>query len=382
MVRTPPQRVPPRSIWSRKLDILYVVFLSTTVFLAFAIDFVPFYPAGLFPQWATAVHDFYVNNYNDPLYVKDPPFFQLFVAIEVLYSVPLSLWAIRGLIQDNRMLPLYLLPLATHLVLSTVICFVEVWNTQDWPAEDINKNLPGYIGFFVIVIYPLSDSFCSKFNCSKPDLHYTVGRVFAVRSRPELHMKSMHPLDRFIKHLPLAGSYRPSTAELKIVEIVRIGDNHSARSVTVQVCILLTPNMLPAQTNLLAHIYDPFGSTDPHRACFWSGHAATEPPDFSQKDCQAIMKVVIDAETEFYTCNARYMDIHPRNILLLNTAKAWKIAIIDFGKILVRRYFQRKSNNISLEFRLHPCSAGIGFGDSGMSFIPELMWGYKSLYGG
>lgn len=64
-----------------------------------AIDFVPFYPPGLFPQWTTAIYDFYVNNYNDPLYVKDPPFFQLFVVMEALYAVPLSLWAIRGFIQ-------------------------------------------------------------------------------------------------------------------------------------------------------------------------------------------------------------------------------------------------------------------------------------------
>lgn len=52
------------------------------------------------------------------------------------------------------MVPLYLLPLATHLVISTVICFVEVWNTQDWPSEDINKNLPGYVGYFIIGMSP------------------------------------------------------------------------------------------------------------------------------------------------------------------------------------------------------------------------------------
>ncbi|EER40506.1 conserved hypothetical protein [Histoplasma capsulatum var. duboisii H88] len=159
MVGTPPHRVHPRSLWSRKLDLLYVVFLSATVFLAFSIDFVPFYPPGLFPQWTTAIYDFYVNNYNDPLYVKDPPFFQLFVVMEALYAVPLSLWAIRGFIQDNRMVPLYLLPLATHLVISTVICFVEVWNTQDWPSEDINKNLPGYVGYFIIAITMWVDMF-------------------------------------------------------------------------------------------------------------------------------------------------------------------------------------------------------------------------------
>ncbi|KKZ63172.1 hypothetical protein EMCG_02468 [[Emmonsia] crescens] len=152
-------RVHSRSIWSRKLDILYVGFLSATVFLAFAIDFVPFYPTGLLPPWTTTIHDFYVKNYNDPLYARDPPFFKLFVVIEAVYSVPLSLWAIRGLIRDNRMVPLYLLPLVTHLVISTILCLVEVWNTEDWSRDDINKNVPGYVGFLIIAIIMWVDMF-------------------------------------------------------------------------------------------------------------------------------------------------------------------------------------------------------------------------------
>ncbi|EEH03133.1 predicted protein [Histoplasma capsulatum G186AR] len=99
MASTSSQSAQPRSIWSRKSDILYVGFLSTTVFLAFAIDLVPFYPAGLFPHWSRAIYDFYVSNYNDPLYVRDPPFFKLFVMIEIVLAVPLSLWGIRGIIQ-------------------------------------------------------------------------------------------------------------------------------------------------------------------------------------------------------------------------------------------------------------------------------------------
>lgn len=59
----------------------------------------PFYPAGLFPHWSRAIYDFYVSNYNDPLYVRDPPFFKLFVMIEIVLAVPLSLWGIRGIIQ-------------------------------------------------------------------------------------------------------------------------------------------------------------------------------------------------------------------------------------------------------------------------------------------
>lgn len=39
---------------------------------------------------------------------------------------------------------------------STVVCFVEVLATKDWPKEDINKNLPGYLIFFAIGMSNLS----------------------------------------------------------------------------------------------------------------------------------------------------------------------------------------------------------------------------------
>lgn len=43
---------------------------------------------------------------------------------------------------------MHLLAFATHLVTSTLVCFVEVLATEDWPREVINKNLPGYVIFF------------------------------------------------------------------------------------------------------------------------------------------------------------------------------------------------------------------------------------------
>ena len=52
------------------------------------------------------------------------------------------------------MVPVHLLVFATHLVTSTLVCFVEVLATKDWPKEDINKNLPGYVIFFAIGTFP------------------------------------------------------------------------------------------------------------------------------------------------------------------------------------------------------------------------------------
>lgn len=149
MTNAPSAASNAQPIWSRKRDLFYVVFLFLVVFLALTIDLVPLYPVEL-PSWATILYDYFRINYNDPLYEKDPPFFRLYVIIEAVFSVPTCIWAIRGLIQDDKMVPAYLLVLATHLVTSTLVCLVEILGTHDWPKDDIKKNVPGYVGFFAI----------------------------------------------------------------------------------------------------------------------------------------------------------------------------------------------------------------------------------------
>ncbi|KAK9491679.1 hypothetical protein V1508DRAFT_463020 [Lipomyces doorenjongii] len=101
--------------------------------------------------------------------------------------------------------------------------------------------------------YSLSDSFCTKFNISKPILPYYPGQQFTVVSHdpPEpakgscalnIHAaqerESKRPLERCILHPPLPGSVGPTTVYLKILETVRLGDNQSAQIAKVQVITL------------------------------------------------------------------------------------------------------------------------------------------------
>jgi serine/threonine protein kinase len=243
----------------------------------------------------------------------------------------------------------------------------------------------------------------------------------------------MHPLDRCIKHPPLAGSDGPTTAELKIVGTVRIGDNHSAQLVTVQILRTSPPNVLPTDTNLFAKIYDPlyfnheqddadpflyidrdyaretaaylalpqlYGTVIPNYfgsyTLQWPIDGTTtrivrlilielvsgtsmqqlSPVKFSQRDRQVILKAVIDAETSLYTCNVWHGDIHPRNILLRNTAKARKITIIDFGKAVLGRTpypeeEQRYLPGVPISPLLRWNKARLG--DFGMSSMPGLI---------
>ncbi|EEH23005.2 hypothetical protein PABG_05216 [Paracoccidioides brasiliensis Pb03] len=67
----------------------------------------------------------------------------------------------------------------------------------------------------------------------------------------------MHPLDRCIKHPPLAGSDGPTTAELKMVGAVRIGDNQQCPAGYCSNLSYFASEMCCRRTqNLLAKIYD------------------------------------------------------------------------------------------------------------------------------
>ncbi|KKZ60625.1 hypothetical protein EMCG_04698 [[Emmonsia] crescens] len=120
--------------------------------------------------------------------------------------------------------------------------------------------------------HPLSESFCTRQNCSKPDLPYITGKYLTVHSHnPPVptgndcslnpitvrERATIHPLQRCILHPPLEGSYGSTTANLEIIESVRAGDKCSAQLVTVQLKQVAPQNILPTDNKLLAKIYDP-----------------------------------------------------------------------------------------------------------------------------
>ena len=139
-----------RPIWARKSDLFYIVALSFVIFLALsasffpsahlsllycnsplsppggggvttAIDLIDLYPISP-PTWFRSFHTYFIANYNDPLYAKNPPFFRLYLLIEAFCSIPASLWCIRGLIRGKYF--------------STRCCFCVFCSEQSTVAND------------------------------------------------------------------------------------------------------------------------------------------------------------------------------------------------------------------------------------------------------
>ncbi|KAK9258489.1 hypothetical protein V1519DRAFT_469957 [Lipomyces tetrasporus] len=204
--------------------------------------------------------------------------------------------------------------------------------------------------------YPLSDSFCTKFNISKPFLPYFPGQQLTIVSYdpPE---PSIGSWSRSILS-PLPGSIGTTTVYLKIIEPVRLGDNHNAQIAKVQ-----ADRVIPHESNFPPALSVLQGSTIPIYYGSYSLELPAEgtvrsvrlilmefvpgtsmqqlnPSDFSQLERQVIMNAVIDAESLVYTHNVRHSDIHPRNILVLSTATTTydrRVVVVDFGKADVGR---------------------------------------------
>ncbi|RAL58953.1 hypothetical protein DID88_009244 [Monilinia fructigena] len=124
------------SIFTRKLDLLYLVYFSTHIPVMFLMDLQALYPPSLTPTFLTSIKNFYITTYNDQFFISPPIYFQLFIWLELLVHVPVSFWAIGGLLRDSPQTPLVLLPYSFEVFLTTLICIHEYLY---WPLSPRQK---------------------------------------------------------------------------------------------------------------------------------------------------------------------------------------------------------------------------------------------------
>ena len=67
----------------------------------FCVDLVPLYPSSFRPAVLLALREWYINTYRDKFFVDPPAWFAAYIGMEALYHVPLSAWAIGGLIRGE-----------------------------------------------------------------------------------------------------------------------------------------------------------------------------------------------------------------------------------------------------------------------------------------
>jgi hypothetical protein len=60
------------SIWSRKLDVLYIVFFFIHLAAMFAVDLYHFYPPSFRPEWMIQLRTYYIESYKDRFFTAPP----------------------------------------------------------------------------------------------------------------------------------------------------------------------------------------------------------------------------------------------------------------------------------------------------------------------
>jgi Protein of unknown function (DUF2781). len=63
------------------------------------IDTVPLLPAFLQTNLSHQLREFYITTYRDKFFEDPPAWFTVFIWMELLYHLPLSIWATRGLLK-------------------------------------------------------------------------------------------------------------------------------------------------------------------------------------------------------------------------------------------------------------------------------------------
>ncbi|OJD12221.1 hypothetical protein AJ78_07146 [Emergomyces pasteurianus Ep9510] len=202
--------------------------------------------------------------------------------------------------------------------------------------------------------------------------------------------ETMHPVDRCILHPPLPGLTGKGTIRLKVATPVRIGDQHSSQLVTVRV-VDKTPDIsdsIPIDKYLVAKLYDPLyfdheqDDVDPVRYTDLAYSHETagyrllyplqgiaipryyesftleltipnkrasrsirliliekvpgvsmqhlNPNNYTRSERYNILKAIVDAESMLYSHDLLHRDIHPRNVLVLDSTLR-RVVLIDFG---------------------------------------------------
>ena len=101
------------------------------------IDLVPFYPKTLVPRFSQTIRDFYITSYRDRFFIEPSNWFKMYIALEGLYHLPITLWMLQALPKDDPMLPLHLLIFSLETGITTLTCLVEMLSWNGYTSQEI-----------------------------------------------------------------------------------------------------------------------------------------------------------------------------------------------------------------------------------------------------
>ena len=94
----------------------------------------------------SSVRDWYVSTYGDRFFYNAPAWFPVFTFLELVYHLPVTLWAIPALLRNDPRVPLALLVFGLETSLTTLVCLCEMLSWEELSAAQ--RGLQGLGGMY------------------------------------------------------------------------------------------------------------------------------------------------------------------------------------------------------------------------------------------
>ncbi|KAF2721472.1 hypothetical protein K431DRAFT_224202 [Polychaeton citri CBS 116435] len=142
------------SIMNRRRDLLYLLFFLIHLPVIFCVDITPLYPTHLKPQFMTDLRQWYISIYRDRFFISPPAWFEMYMYLELLYHVPVSVWAIKALLRDDPKVPIQLLVFAVQTAVTTSTCIADYMSWGGYSSVEkleLGKLYVPYLGLAVFM---------------------------------------------------------------------------------------------------------------------------------------------------------------------------------------------------------------------------------------
>ncbi|KAI1399787.1 transmembrane protein 6/97 [Hypoxylon fuscum] len=161
------------------LDKVYLTYFLIHLPILFCVDLVPLYPASLWVPESSPLHflynlrAYYLETYNDQFFAPPPApipsFFPLFAFLELVFHLPVSVWAVRALFRGalSGGAELLLLVYGMETAMTTATCMYEiyVWDSAVVTADQKMVLLGGLYGsYLAIAILLTGDMYARLLN--------------------------------------------------------------------------------------------------------------------------------------------------------------------------------------------------------------------------
>ncbi|KAF2188566.1 hypothetical protein K469DRAFT_703161 [Zopfia rhizophila CBS 207.26] len=92
------------------------------------------------------IRSYYYNTYGDRFFKDPPTWFNTYVLLELIYHLPVTLWAIPALLRNDPRVPLQLLVFGLETAITTLTCITEMLSWEELTAEQ--RGLGGLSGMY------------------------------------------------------------------------------------------------------------------------------------------------------------------------------------------------------------------------------------------